>query len=203
MAVSKLPVMKLPAPLAIAITAGFNRYLALDEESSQRLGRLYGKLIKIELTGIDLGFYLLFQRDRVEVLEEFSGEADTVIRGAPFSMIALANGHTDVTSSGISIDGDAGLAETFSRAMRQVDIDWEEHLSRLVGDAAAHQLGNVARGITGFFDRTRSRMQSNTADYLRDETIYLPHDWEVEEFCNEVDDLRDRVDALSAKFSSR
>lgn len=195
--------MKLPAPLAIAITAGFNRYLALDEELAPRLQRLYGKLIKIELNGTGLEFYLLFHRDRVEILEEFDDVADTIIRGAPFSMVALASGQSDLSASGISIEGDVELAEKFSRVMRQVDIDWEEHFSRLTGDAIAHQMGNIARGITGFFDRTRTRTQSNVADYLRDETNHLPHDWEIDDFCNEVDDLRDRVAALSAKISSR
>ncbi|MEM7256116.1 MAG: SCP2 sterol-binding domain-containing protein [Pseudomonadota bacterium] len=195
--------MKLPAPLAMAITAGFNQYLALDSEAAPKLERLYGKLINIELTAVNIGFYLLFHRDRIEVLEAFDGPADVTIRGAPFSMISLANGHSELASAGVTIEGDVELAERFSRVMRQVDIDWEEHLSRLTGDAVAHQLGNVARGIAGFVDRTRLRMQSNTADYLRDETGQLPYDWEVEDFCNEVDDLRDRVEALAARISSR
>ena len=195
--------MKLPAPLAMAITAGFNQYLALDEEAVPSLEPLYGRLIKVELTAINTGFYLLFHRDRVEVLEEFAADADVVIRGAPFSMISLAMKHSDLASSGVEIEGDVELAERFNRIMQRVDIDWEEHLSRVTGDAIAHQLGNVARGLRGFVDRTQSRLQSNTADYLRDESTQLPHDWGIEEFCNEVDDLRDRVDALSARMTNR
>ena len=45
-------------------------------------------------------------------------------------------------------------------------------------------------------------MQSNTADYLRDETNHLPHDWELETFSNDVDDLRDRVEQLARKVES-
>jgi ubiquinone biosynthesis protein UbiJ len=195
--------MKLPAPLAMAMTAGFNQYLSLDNETAPRLERLDGRLVRFDLTGLNLDFYLLFQRDRVEILEAFAGVPDTTIRGGPLSMLALANGRTDIAASGVSIEGDVELAQHVSHVMRQVDIDWEEHFSRITGDAVAHQLGNVARGVGSFFERTHFRMQTNTADYLRDESLYLPHDWEIEEFCNEVDDLRDRVEALSAKISGR
>ncbi len=168
-----------------------------------KLERFYGKLIKIEITGVNVHLYVLFHRDRVEVIEDFAGDADAVIRGAPFSMIALANGHSDIASAGVSIQGDVELAERFNRVLRQVDIDWEEHLSKITGDAIAYQLGNFARGITGYFDRTRTRMRDNSGDYLRDETTQVPHDWEVEAFCHQVDDLRDRVDALAEKLSGR
>jgi len=195
--------MKLPAPVAAAMTTAINQYLTLDEEVGPHLERLYGRLVRIELDAVDTGFYLLFHRDRIEVLEDFAGEADVVIRGAPFSMLSVASGRADVSSSGVVIEGDIALAEKVSQLMQRVDIDWEEHISRITGDAVAHQMGNFARGFAGFFSRTQSRMQTNTADYLRDETTHLPHDWEVEEFCNDVDDLRDRVDALILKQSKQ
>lgn len=195
--------MKLPVPLVIAMNSSINRYLALDNEVALKLERLYGKLIGVKLDVVGIDFFVLFHRNRIEVLEEFAGDADVIIRGTPLSLLALANGRSELSSSGVVVTGDILLAENFSRLLKQVDIDWEEHLSGITGDAVAHQMGNFARGIADFFKRTQSRMEDNTADYLRDESMYLPHDWEVEEFCNEVDDLRDRVEALSEKYLKR
>ncbi len=192
--------MKLPVPLALAIQAGFNRYIALDEESLPRLERLQGKLIQLEITTLDISIFLLFHKDKVEVLEAFAAEPDALIKGPPFSMLKLAASQGD--ASGVDITGDVELAQRVSRMLQQIDVDWEEHFSKITGDAVARQLGNVARGLQRFAIRTRNTLQSNTADYLRDETNHLPHDWELEAFSNDVDDLRDRVEQLVRKVES-
>ena len=194
--------MKLPIPLALAIQAAFNRTIALDEESLPRLQRLQGKLIQLQITTLDISIYLLFFKDKVEVLEEFGGEPDALIKGPPFSMLALAAGKAEASGSGVEISGDIELAQRVSRMLQQIDVDWEEHFSTITGDAVARQLGNFARGVQRFATRTRDSMQSNTADYLRDETNHLPHDWELETFSDDVDDLRDRVDQLARKVES-
>ena len=193
--------MKLPVPFALALQSGFNRLIALDEESKRKLERIQHKLLKIEVTTLGLNIFLLFHSDRVEVLEAFAGEADATIKGPPFSMLALAVGRGDASDSAVEIAGDVETAQQVSRMLQHIDIDWEEHFSKVTGDAVAHQLGNIASGIGRFANRTRDSMQSNTADYLRDETGHLPHDWQLESFTNEVDDLRDRVALLERRIS--
>ena len=115
--------MKLPVPLALALQAGFNRIIALDEESLPRLQRLQGKLIQLEITTLDISIYLLFFKDKVEVLEEFAAEPDALIKGPPFSMLALATGNADVSGSGVEISGDIEVAQRVSRMLQQIDID--------------------------------------------------------------------------------
>ncbi len=193
--------MKLPVPFALALQGGFNRLVSLDEDSQRRLNKLQHKLLQLKITTLDLDIYLMFHSDRVEVLEDFAAEPDATIAGPPFSMLSLAGGG-DVSNSSVEISGDVELAQQVSRMLQQIDIDWEEHFSKITGDAVAHQLGNIARGIQRFTTRSRDSMQSNTADYLRDETGHLPHDWELESFSNDVDDLRDRVVLLVRRFES-
>lgn len=198
--------MKLPVPFALALQGGFNRLVSLDEDSQRRLNKLQHKLLQLKITTLDLDIYLLFHSDRVEVLEDFASEPDATIAGPPFSMLSLAGGGMagggDVSNSSVEISGDVELAQQVSRMLQQIDIDWEEHFSKITGDAVAHQLGNIARGIQRFTTRSRDSMQSNTADYLRDETGHLPYDWELESFSNDVDDLRDRVALLVRRFES-
>lgn len=192
-------------PLAHALQTGFNSYLALDSETLPRIERLSGKLILLQLSappsGRLLDIYFLFHRDYVEILEQFDAPADATISGGPFSMLALSTGQSSIFDGEVSISGDVELAGQFSRMLEQVDIDWVEHLSRVTGDTVAHQLGRVFQGFKSWTSRTGSSMRENSADYLRDETNHLPHDWELEDFCNQVDDLRDRVDQLESRLS--
>ena len=186
-----------------ALEAGFNNYLALDPDARPGFDKLAGKLIQLHFSGIDLAVYFLVHPQRVEILEHFEAQPDAVISGAPFSMLALATGRKTIFESDVTISGDTETAQQFSRALERIDIDWEEHLSRLTGDTVAHHVGRSVRGLRAWTERTRSTLHQNTADYLRDETSHLPHDWELQEFTDQVDDLRDRVERLAVKIESK
>ena len=192
--------MKLPAPFAIALQIAFNRYTELDPDSSERIASLQGKVVCLQVRGFDLPIWFIFNEDTVEVAEEFGDTADAVIAGGPFSLMSQALGRRSIFDSDVSISGDTQVAQRFSRCLSEIDIDWEEHLSRLTGDSFAHQTGRLVRGLKLFVSERSDAMRENTADYLRDETNNVPHGWELEEFIERVDELRDRVDLLEANI---
>ena len=192
--------MMLPAPLAVALQTAFNRYIELDPDSTLRIEALAGKVVCLKIGALDTELFFIFTEKRVEIAEEFAAPADTVISGGPFSMLSLALGRSSIFDGDIKITGDTELAQKFSRCLNEIDIDWEEHLSHLTGDAVAHQLGRFSRGLRHWMTERSAAMQENTADYLRDETGNVPHSWELNEFVEQVDDLRDRVDLLEARI---
>lgn len=192
--------LNLPVALAAALQAGFNRLLALDPDSTARIDRLRGKLICLELRGLQVQVWLLFHADRVEVLEQYDAEADVTICGAPFTMLAMAAGKKGIFDGGIEISGDVEVARHFSQVIDQLDIDWEEHLSSLTGDMVARKAGVTGAKFVEWLRRSSESMQSNVADYLRDESQHLPHGWELDEFSDEVDQLRDRVALLEQRL---
>ena len=65
---------------------------------------------------------------------------------------------------------------------RQAQPDLEEELSRVIGDVAAHQIGNVARTALGFARRAHDTLQQNVAEYLQEEGRDVPSRTEAEEF---------------------
>ena len=193
--------MKFPAPLAIALQTAFNRYIKLDPESATRLAPLLGKVVCVHIDGVNVEIWFLFHETRVEVVEEFGAPADVVIAGGPFSLLAQSAGKRSVFDGDVKITGDIETAQRFSRLLNEIDVDWEEHLSHLTGDALAHQIGRFSRGVRQWVTHRSDSVRSDTADYLRDETDNLPHDWELEEFVEQVDDLRDRVESLEARLA--
>lgn len=183
-------------PAVKAIESAFNRFLSLDPDSPDYLQPLLGRLVQIDVSGLGARLYFLFHHDRVEVMDDFDAAADVVIQGAPLSLTAMATGRIALMQSDVSLQGDIETAKRFSDLLKRVEIDWAEHISSLTGDQIAHSLGRVASGAGGWVRRFHSSMERNVADYLRDETNHLPHRWEIDEFCESVDELRDRVDGL-------
>ncbi len=187
-----LPVMK-------AIEAAFNSYLSLDPDAPRYLQSLVGKIVRVDVSGLGIQLVFIFNQQRVEVCDEFAAEPDVVIRGAPVTLAAVASGRTGLMQSDIVINGDVDTANRFSQLLERIDIDWEEHVASIAGDKSAHLLGRFKRGATDWVQQFHSGMESNVADYLRDETRHLPHQWEMDEFIEEVDNIRDRVDRLLQK----
>ena len=59
--------MLLPAPILIGAQTVINRLLSLDPESLQRAGELEGRVIKVEVEGPGVEFYLMFLSEGVEL----------------------------------------------------------------------------------------------------------------------------------------
>jgi len=189
----------LAVPVFKAVETAFNSYLSLDSAAPAYQRQLLGKVIQIDVSGPGIEMYFIFSDQRVEVCHEFGADADVVIRGTPVSLMAVATGRVGLMQSGIAIEGEVDIAHRFSQLLERIDIDWEEHVASVAGDKPAHLLGRIKNGASNWAIKFQSDLERNVADYLRDETRHLPHQWELDEFIDEIDTLRDRVDRLLRK----
>jgi ubiquinone biosynthesis protein UbiJ len=181
-----------------------NGLLSLDTQASGRLAALHGRCIAIELTGIDLTLYFVPGHEgRLQVLGEVEHEPDCRLSGSPLDLLRASDreaGTAQLFAGRVRIDGDTGVAQRFSEALGSLDIDWEEQLSRLVGDVAAHEIGRGARAVRDQATRMARSSSANLSDYLTEEARLLPHRYEVDAWMDEVDRLRDDVDRLAARL---
>lgn len=188
----------------LGIETAINQCLRLEPETGDAIARLSGKVIAIELTGVNQIFYLLPGEKGVTLQSTLDGEPDTTIRGTPLAMVrlGLASDRKDALFSGdVEILGDTDTGEQLQKILDTLDIDWEEHLSHLVGDIIAHQAGNVARGLREWSRQTINNLCEDTTDYLREEKRLLPHRFEIEEFMSSVDTLRDDTERLEKRVA--
>ena len=79
--------------------------------------------------------------------------------------------------------------------------DLEEELARVVGDVAARNLANLARGFLDFGRKAGRSLAGNVSEYLQEEGRDLPTTTEAEEFLAGVDRLRDDVERLEARLA--
>ena len=155
--------------LSRAVEGAANRYLRLDQDFARALRPLAGRVVGVEVQGAGIALLVHFveeavlvRRLRADARSEQQGPEppapDVQISGTPFALARLAReGGSDPTLGGqVRIFGDIDVAQRLSRALATLELDWEELLSRLVGDAAAHQVGRAARGLGDFAARARS-----------------------------------------------
>ena len=193
--------MKLPLALANTLEKSINLFIELDSENKDKLVAMQGRVINLYLHGMDLDIFLFLHADAIEVLTTFDGEIDTKIAGNPGSMLAMTAGNQALFAGEVEITGDVETGKKFKRYLDSLEIDWEEHLSRFIGDSVSYQLGLAFRNLRDFADKTVLSMHQNVAEYLNEESELTAPKTEIARFIHEVDTLRAAFDRLDARIS--
>lgn len=187
------------------IEQSINGLLQMDPGAGKKLAVLHGRVVAIHFRGIELTlFFVPDQRGRLQVLGNMENPPDATLSGSPLDLLRSGDqktGAAQLFGGRVSIDGDAHLAHKFGAILSGLDIDWEEQLSRITGDIIAHQTGRTVRAAA---DRGRYKLnllEQDLSEYLTEEARLLPHPYEVEEFVQRVDELRDDVERLEAHLS--
>jgi ubiquinone biosynthesis protein UbiJ len=191
----------LTAPLFRPLEAILNRGVRASTDAAKRCRSLEGSSFRLEIEGLDVGVTLISRGDRLELSERV--EADAKLTGRPLSLARLAaTGDEDVLrSKAVRVAGDPLVAQDFRELIRIAAPDFEEELSRLVGDLAARRLANVARDLAGWGLDAADRLSRDVAEYLQEESRNLPARVEVEAFLDRVDATAEAFERLEARVA--
>jgi ubiquinone biosynthesis protein UbiJ len=179
-----------------------NRNIAEITPAREIASELNGTTVAIRVRDTALGTYFVFDDDVVALGTEYTDDPDVVITG---SLITLArmmkgSGEAAIRSGDVDLTGDAATAQRFQKLLDLAQPDIEEELSRVIGDVAAHHIGEIARGVGKWARDVRSTMGGNIREYLQEESRELPTRYEVDRFAKQVVTLRDDVERIAARL---
>jgi len=186
--------------LQTMVEGAINRALRLDPETLRRLGELEGKLIRVDLgNGADaFTLYIEPSSQGLRLHRESERAADVTLRGSVPVFARLAR--TGIAAGELQLSGDVELGSRFRRILEDIDPDWEEPLSRVIGDVAAHQVGRAARAAAAWSGRAARTLAQDAAEYFQEEVHLLAPRPRVEEFLQAVDRLRADADRLQKRL---
>jgi len=181
-----------------------NRNIAGSARARGLLAQIAGRSFELRLASTPLKLRFVADAERIALVTESDTTADAVIEGTPFALARLAIGDPaqSIRAGGAQLSGDAEIAQGFQKLFAAAQPDFEEELSRLTGDVAAHHLANLARGALDFGRRARDTFALNVAEYLTEEGRDVPARSEVEDFLSGVDRLRESTDRLDARLAA-
>ena len=180
-----------------------NRYLALDPEMLEKMDAFSGKVIKLEIIGINKVLYMMPDSRGIQVSAEHEGEVDTTLRGTPISLFKMgmvSDAAKLLLKGEVEISGDTRLGHQFKNLFSQMDIDWSEPLANLVGDAFAYQIQQSGKKIGWWGKDAIKSVSRSFSEYLQEESRDVVNETELNIFNDDVDKLRDAVDRLQAKI---
>ena len=195
--------MQTPVALCIALEKAINAWLALDEDNQQRLAALEGKVIALTVSIPEISFYFIAEPPVLHVQSFTDTESDTHIIGSPIALTKMSmqeNNTDDLFSGDVQIHGDTATAQAFQELLSGSGIDWEEHLSHVIGDVAAHSIGRNVRQGRQWATAARDTIEQDVAEYLKNEIQLLPQPDDVRHWLADVDTLRNDVERLAARI---
>lgn len=182
--------------------AVLNRNIAASAIAHKLCRQLDGKMLALHVTGTPVSIFFRATAERMQLDTQAEGEVSATLSGTPLSLLRLAGARPEAALRGgdVHIEGNAEVAQVFSELLKHARPDLEEELSRLIGDVAAHQIGNAARSALAFGRRAADTFAQNLAEFLQEESRDLPTRTEADEFIAGVDRARDDVDRLAARI---
>lgn len=163
---------------------------------------LNGTAAAIRVRNTTLVAYLLIDSGQISLTGDYAHDPDVVITGTLLSLLQLAGSANEnlIRRGDLELTGDAHVATQLQKLLVLARPDAEEELSRLVGDVAAHGIGDVVRGIGTWGRDARAILRQNISEFLQEESRAIPSRYEIEKFRGRVELLRDDVARLEARI---
>jgi ubiquinone biosynthesis protein UbiJ len=191
-----------------AVESLLNRGIDGSIKAAAAAGGLNQTSLRIDIDGLS-SIRAAVASGRLALAAGDGAQADAVISGSPISLLKLlASGAAAQAGTApaaarvpVRITGDAEVAARYRELIELARPDWEEELSRLVGDLPARRLALAASGALAFAARVRRTAGENLAEYLTEESRDLVSKPELEEFVVGVDQLRETADRVEARLA--
>lgn len=169
------------ATLGWPFSLALNRLLDAEPWARERLAPFAGQVAELRNGPFALRFTIL-PGGRVEA----GGEAPAVVV-------------TWTATRAPEVSGDDQLAAEVTLLLRHLRWDFEEDLSRLVGDVAAHRLAEGARALAAWPADAARRLGEALADYAVDEKRMLVARPELEELRAALKRLEQALERLEER----
>jgi ubiquinone biosynthesis protein UbiJ len=206
--------MPATAPWLASAEALFNRNIAASTEARSLARRLERTSLQVEIEGrfkvrayiFNSGLALINGADAeagaAQAGAAHAAPADATISGSAPALLQLLRGEgpSVAARAGVQIRGDAEIANLYRQLFAAAKPDFEEELSRWIGDMPARRLSEVARSVRSWARRTRRTAGENISEYLQEEGRDLISKTEHEEFLSAVDAVRESADRIEARL---
>jgi ubiquinone biosynthesis protein UbiJ len=150
-----------------------------------------------------LGFFsrsLMILEDGSLAMAGDSHVADASVSLTPSLALRLLSGD-EAAKRQVIISGDTQLAAELAKVLSAMRWDFEDDASKLVGDVAAHKIGQTLRGIAATGKETGNNLAAMLSEYWQEEMPLIAKKRQVEAFNSDVDTLRADLARFEKKFA--
>jgi ubiquinone biosynthesis protein UbiJ len=174
-----------------------NRLLRTHTWALDRLRAHAGKTAFVTCRPLELRFSVTPTGELASALPD---TAPDVAIGVTPGILLRAAARDSHAWGAAEVTGDAEFAEAIDYVRRNLQWDYEEDLSRIFGDIAAHRLASLAQQLDLWGRDTALKVGRTFAEYVTYERPLVASAHAVEQFNRQVDTLRDDAERLEKRL---
>ncbi len=185
--------------MAFSAALGLNHLLEQQGWARERLARHAGSRIELRSPPFPPLGLLVTESGLVAPAEQ---PGDLKVSINPLALPLLA-ARSSKTLEYIATEGPQALADTVKALLMELQWDFEEDLSRVIGDVPAHGLAQAGRRIHASQKEALGRLARNFGEYWTEEQPLLARRGDVEEFARRLQELQAGLARAEARLSKK
>jgi ubiquinone biosynthesis protein UbiJ len=202
--------MSLNLLLSVALSQAetlLNKALALDPATQIKLLELNGQNIAVRSIHPQLAILIAINEQGVSLsplISDITDQVDAEISGPAKELIKLLltkEKSNIIRNQKIQLKGDITSIQALQNIFLKLDIDWEYHLSKLLGDVPTQTFSDGMAFLKNFINSSTSSLQNSVDEYIHEESNLFPSSNELERFYQRIDSLRLRLDRNQARIN--
>lgn len=175
--------------------------LVYDPASRIALAALSPQVLAVHISAPDFKIFVVPSADGIELHGHYEGDITTQVHGSlPALLSLIKSDRFNLKESGVQIFGSIHFLADLQKILKNLDIDWEEILSRVFGDIIGHQSAELIRSKLSWTKARATNIQRLTSEFLTEELRVLPSAPELNFFNAQVDDVTLGADRLAARI---
>ena len=157
------------------------------------------KKIKINLKDIEYSIIIKIKDNTLLLIdEEYDYDVELIATPITLILFILSKG-SDKFSSKIIINGDIETANKFNKFLSSSE-KIEEIVIHLLGEDRASQLEDKSEKLMTFFKDSFKKSSKDVIDLLTDDLNFITSKTDINQYLDDVDDLKSRTDKLYQKY---
>lgn len=189
------------------LAQAINKILASDPLSLEEVQQLQAQVLRIELLKTPFIILVEFHPYGIELKQANADSKATVsLTGKPSALLRFAktNSQTQMLmDKEVKINGDLELLMQIKKIQQRLAIDWEGLLAEYVGDFVANRFMMLAKRAKAKISSQLQSLRADSLDYLHYEIQLLPTREEVNQFHDDLRDLRRDIERLEVKIKKQ
>ena len=157
------------------------------------------KKIKINLKDIEYSIIIKIKDNTLLLIdEEYDYDVELIATPITLILFILSKG-SDKFSSKIIINGDIETANKFNQFLSSSE-KIKEIVIHLLGEDRASQLEDKSEKLMTFFKDSFKKSSKDVIDLLTDDLNFITSKTDINQYLDDVDDLKSRTDKLYQKY---
>jgi O2-independent ubiquinone biosynthesis accessory factor UbiT len=199
------PLKFIPQPatavsLSIVLNVFFSRYPDLKDQLSQ----LSGKIFEFEVEDLEESFFMMVDdQGSVNIHTYCDNIANVTMSGSTSAFLSLLFQTTDPDSlffsRALNLSGETDTGLHFKNILNNVDINWEQELTVLLGSSIAQSLMALARQAQGVSEQGKEKIESEIENWMEQQNLPLKQKFET--FQSQVEALAEQTSKLEKSLS--